>query len=343
MRGNRADEILLLCTPSFRLVVVTSVEQIPPRTLPPLTSRTPVDRVPAPLLVLGAMVSIHLGAAVAKQLFALAGADVVACLRIVVAGVIALLLWRPALRVRRRALPGIAGLGISIAAMNLSFYAAIERIPLGVAVTIEFLGPLTVALLGSRKIRDALFALLAGGGVLLLMDSGGKMSWTGVLFALLAGAGWGAYIACGAVVGQHTAGHDGLALAMAFGGVLVLPFLVAQGGSALLNPILLAGVAVVAVCSSLVPHAVELTVLRRIEASVFGVWMSLQPAVAAVAGLVLLGEGLHAAQWAGVATVVAAAAGSAYFAADRRRGDVAIEAGHTMADSAPRDLTAAAR
>ncbi|MGV9819172.1 EamA family transporter [Nocardia xishanensis] len=324
-------------------MVVTSVEQIPPRTLPPLTSRTPVDRVPAPLLVLGAMVSIHLGAAVAKQLFALAGADVVACLRIVVAGVIALLLWRPALRVRRRALPGIAGLGISIAAMNLSFYAAIERIPLGVAVTIEFLGPLTIALLGSRKIRDALFALLAGGGVLLLMDSGGQMSWTGVLFALLAGAGWGAYIACGAVVGQHTAGHDGLALAMAFGGVLVLPFLVAQGGSALLNPILLAGVAVVAVCSSLVPHAVELTVLRRIEASVFGVWMSLQPAVAAVAGLVLLGEGLRTAQWAGVATVVAAAAGSAYFAADRRRGDVAIEAGPAMADSARRDLTAAAR
>ncbi|MCP2319604.1 inner membrane transporter RhtA [Nocardia amikacinitolerans] len=335
LRGNRTVNFLLLWVPSFRLVVVTSVE-IPPRTFPPLPTRSPVDRVPAPLLVLGAMVSIQLGAAVAKQLFALAGADVVACLRIVVAGALGLLIWRPAFRVDRRALPGIAGLGIAIAAMNLSFYAAIERIPLGVAVTIEFLGPLTVALLGSRRLRDALWALTAGAGVLLLMDSGGPMSWTGVLFALLAGAGWGAYIACGAVVGRHTAGHDGLALAMAFGGALALPFLVTQGGSALLDPMLLAGVAVVAVCSSLVPHAIELTALRRIEASVFGVWMSSQPAVAAVAGMVLLGEGLRGAQWGGVAMVVVAAAGSAWFAADsgRRAQDEMARRGRTDALSA---------
>lgn len=295
------------------------------------------------------MVSIQVGAAVAKQLFPLAGgADVVACLRIAVAGVLALLLWRPALRVPRHALPGIAGLGIAIAAMNLCSYAAIERIPLGVAVTIEFLGPLTVALLGSRKPRDAFWVLLAGAGVLLLMDSGGPMSWTGVLFALLGGAGWGAYIACSSVVGRHTAGHDGLALAMAFSGVIVLPFLVAQGSSALLNPLLLAGVAVIAVCSSLVPHAIELTALRRINASVFGVWMSLEPAAAALAGWMLLGQGLHAAQWGGVAIVVVAAAGSAYFAADRRPVAAPHEAGHTVADSAspaprPRDLAAAAR
>ncbi|WP_433524109.1 EamA family transporter [Nocardia pseudovaccinii] len=154
------------------------------------------------------------------------------------------------------------------------------------AVTLDFLGPLTVAVIASRRPRDLMWTLVAGLGVLLMMmKTGGSVSWTGVLFAIAAGAGWGAYITCSEVVGRHTSGHDGLALAMAFGGLLVLPVAFANASPALFDPLVLAALAVVAVLSSLVPHAIELEALRRISAATVGVLMSLEPAVAAAAGL----------------------------------------------------------
>jgi inner membrane transporter RhtA len=137
------------------------------------------------------------------------------------------------------------------------------------------------------------------------------VSWTGVLFAVAAGVGWGAYIACSAVVGRHTAGHDGLAIAMGLGGLLALPVVIANDAVALLDPLFLLGAAALAVLSSLVPHAIEMAALRRITPAVFGVMMSLEPALAAGVGLLLLGEEMGAAQWAGIGLVVMACAGSA--------------------------------
>ncbi|WP_067544008.1 EamA family transporter [Nocardia crassostreae] len=268
-----------------------------------------IDAAPAPTLVLGAMVSIQLGSVLAKQLLEMAGSVTAACTRLVFAGAIALLLWRPSLRIERRALPAIAGFGAAIAGMNLCFYAAIDRIPLGMAVTIEFLGPLTVALLTSRRL-DALWVALAAGGVLLLMRTGGPVSWTGVGFAVAAGIGWGSYIACSSILGQRTSGSDGLALAMGFGGLLALPVVLADAGAILSNAWIPLGALTVAVLASLVPHAAELEALRRMPTSTFGVMMSVEPAIAAAAGLLLLGEALEVGQWAGIALVVLATAGS---------------------------------
>ncbi|WP_280248666.1 EamA family transporter [Nocardia abscessus] len=268
--------------------------------------------VPTSLLVIGAMVSVHLGAVIAKHLFSTSSPTTVACARIVLAGVFAMLLWRPSLRVERAALLPITGLGAAMAAMNLCFYAALHRIPLGMAVTIDLLGPLTIALIGSRRWRDALWVALAGGGVLLLIDGGGPVSWSGVLFAAVAGAGWGAYIVSSAVVGRHTAGNDGLALAMGVSGLLALPLVIANDAARLMNPESIAWFAALAVLSSLVPNAIELAVLRRIPSAVFGVMMSLDPVVAAGIGLILLAENMQVAQWLGIALVVVACGGAAW-------------------------------
>ncbi|WP_330230730.1 EamA family transporter [Nocardia sp. NBC_00508] len=290
-------------------MVISPVQDIPARSAPRFAPQR--GGVPTSLLVIVAMVSIQLGAVVAKHLFSIASPTTVACARIVLAGAFAMLLWRPALRVERTALFPIAGLGVAIAAMNVCFYAALDRIPLGMAVTIDFLGPLTIALIGSRRWRDALWVAFAGAGVLLLVDSEGPLSWTGVLFAMAAGVGWAAYIACSAVVGRHTSGHDGLALAMGFGALLALPPVIASGAAIVLSPVFLVGAATLAVLSSLVPHAIELEALRRITPAVFGVMMSLEPAVAAGVGLLLLGEELQVVQWLGIGLVVVACAGAA--------------------------------
>jgi inner membrane transporter RhtA len=194
--------------------------------------------------------------------------------------------------------------------MNLSFYEAIARIPLGVAVTIEFLGPLAVALLGSRRLLDALWAVLAAGGVALLAEGSGRFSLVGVLFALGAGAMWACYILLTAKLGQQSVGGGGLAIAMAVGGILAAPIGVAEAGATLFHPsVLLAGLAV-ALLSSVVPYSVELEALRHIPPRVFGVLMSLEPAVAALCGLVVLGQLLGPAQWAAVCLVVAASIGA---------------------------------
>jgi inner membrane transporter RhtA len=266
--------------------------------------------VPPPALVLLGIVSLQTGAAVAKQLFGIAGSIGVVTLRLVFAAAVLLVVWRPSLRIDRRVLAVVLGYGAVLSGMNMAFYQALDRIPLGVAVTIEFLGPLSVALLGSRRWLDVLWALLAAGGVLLLTEDGGAMRWTGVLFALLAAACWAGYILLGAALGQRTTDGQGLALAMAFAGLLAAPIGVTQAGTTLLHPeVLVAGLGV-ALLSSVIPYSLELEALRKIPPRVFGVLMSLEPAVAAMAGLVVLGEALRPSQWVAVCCVVAASAGA---------------------------------
>jgi inner membrane transporter RhtA len=196
--------------------------------------------------------------------------------------------------------------------MNTAIYAALDRIPLGIAVTIEFVGPLGVAIAGSRRALDALWVLLAAGGIGLLADrgGGGGLDGLGVLFALVAGLAWAAYILLSQRVGRSFAGATGLALAMAIGALVAAPLGIAQGGGALLHPGLFAAVAAVALASSVIPYSLEMEALRRLPARVFGILMSLEPAVAALAGLVVLGQALSARDWLAIALVIAASAGA---------------------------------
>ena len=196
--------------------------------------------------------------------------------------------------------------------MNWAIYASVDRIPLGVAVTIEFWGPLAVAVLGSRRPLDLLWVALAAAGILLLADpGGGAIDRTGVALALFAGGCWAAYILLSARTGRAFPGGTGLAIAMVVGAVVTLPAGVAQGGSALLEPEILAVALAVALASSVLPYSLELEALRTLPQGVFGVLMSLEPAVAALAGLVVLGQALEATEWAAVGLVAVASAGAA--------------------------------
>ncbi|HEX6074261.1 MAG TPA: EamA family transporter [Micromonosporaceae bacterium] len=267
--------------------------------------------VPPTALVLSGVVSVQLGGAIAKQLFALTSPIGVVTLRLVFAGLVLVALWRPRVRLDARAVGVVLAFGTVLGVMNTSIYLAFARIPLGVAVTIEFLGPLLVAIAGSRRWLDALWAALAGAGVLLLTEGAeGAVDWLGVAFAGLAGACWAGYILLGARLGRHTPGGTGLALATVFAALAIAPFGIAESGTDLLSPRLLVLSAGVAVLSSVVPYSLEIEALRRMPARVFGVLMSLDPAVAALAGLVILGELLSPSQWIAIGCVVAASIGA---------------------------------
>ncbi len=262
--------------------------------------------------VLVAIASTQLGAALAKSLFEDVGPAGTVLLRVLFAALVLAALWRPRLRgLTRSELALTAAFGIALAGMNLSFYAAIDRIPLGVAVTLEFSGPLAVALLGSRRALDVLWALLAAAGIVLLLDSGGGADDAlGVALALVAGGCWAAYILLSQRAGRAFAGGTGLALAMSFGAVLLVPVGVAGGGASLVEPsVLLVGLGV-ALLSSALPYSLELEALRRLPANVFGVLMRLEPGVAALVGFAVLGEVLGARQVAAILLVVAASVGA---------------------------------
>jgi inner membrane transporter RhtA len=201
--------------------------------------------------------------------------------------------------------------GLVLAAMNLSFYEAIKRIPLGVGVTIEFVGPLTVAIAGSRKRLDLLWVALAGIGIVALMrgDVHG-LNALGVVFALIAGCMWGAYILVNARVGRAFEEGTGLAIAMCVASVVALPVGLAQGRSHLLQGHVLLIGAGVGMLSSAIPYAFEMEALRRIATNVFGVLMSLEPAMAAVAGFLVLGQNLSAREMAGIGLVILASVGA---------------------------------
>ena len=202
--------------------------------------------------------------------------------------------------------------GVALGLMNWSIYEAMDRIPLGVAVTIEFAGPLAVAVAGSRRPLDGLWIVLAAAGILLLADpGGGSADAAGVLFALLAAVCWSAYIVLSKRVGQVFPGGSGLALAMVVGTLVALPAGLHQGAGGLLEPHVLAVGLAVALASSVLPYSLELEALRRLPAAVFGVLMSLEPAVAALAGWVVLDQVLGARELLAIALVVVASAGAA--------------------------------
>ena len=267
-------------------------------------------RIPPTALVLIGIVSVQLGSALAKQLFSAAGSFGAVALRLSFAAAVLVLWWRPSLRMGRRAWTVVIGYGLVLGSMNLCFYLALARIPLGIAVTIEFLGPLAVALAGSRRWLDVFWALLAASGVVLLMEGRGDLDLLGLLFAFAAGTCWGLYILLGAALGRHTTGGNGLALGMAAAALVAVPFGVAESGAALVQPWVLAAGFGVALLSSVIPYSVELEALRRMPPRVFGILMSLEPAMAALIGLVVLRESLGWSQWIAVMCVVAASAGA---------------------------------
>ena len=264
-------------------------------------------------LVVAAVTSLQFGAGFAVTLFDELGPAGAAFVRLAVAAVVLLALWRPGVRGRSWADLRVAVLfGLALGLMNWAIYSAMDRIPLGIAVTIEFAGPLAVAVAGSRRALDLLWVALAAGGILLLADpGGGSLDPAGVGFALLAAALWAAYILLSVRTGRLFPGGSGLAIAMLVGAVAVAPMGVAQAGGALLEPELLAAGAAVALASSVIPYSLELEALRRLPARVFGVLMSLEPAVAALAGLIVLSQALAAREWLAIALVVVASAGAA--------------------------------
>jgi inner membrane transporter RhtA len=238
-------------------------------------------------------------------------------LRLLFAAAVLMLLWRPSLLMDRRTWRVVLGYGVILGSMNLCFYAALARLPLGIAVTIEFLGPLAVALAGSRRGLDAFWAVLAAAGVVLLMEGRGDLDLVGLLFAVAAGTFWGLYILVGAALGRHTTEGNGLALGMVVAALVAVPVGVADSGTALIQPWVLAAGLGVALLSSVIPYSLDLEALRRMPARVFGILMSLEPAMAALIGLVVLQESLHWSQWIAVLCVVAASAGATLEADDQ--------------------------
>ena len=261
-------------------------------------------------MVVTAIISVQVGASLAKGLFGQVGPTSMVWLRLLTSALIFAVLARPVLTGRsgpqwRAAL----GLGLCLTAMNWAIYQSFARIPLGMAVTVEFLGPLTVAALGSRRRGDLVWVLLAGAGVAMLGFSPRGLSWAGVGFALLAGVAWAGYILFSARTGRHWPGVTGLTVASAFGAVVLAPPALLESGTALWQPHLLAIGAAVGLLSSVIPYGLELTALRRMPPRVFGVLMSLEPAAAALAALVLLSEALTGVQWAAIGCVVVASIG----------------------------------
>jgi inner membrane transporter RhtA len=272
-------------------------------------------------MILTGIISVQFGAGLADRLFG----------QIPPAAVTGLRLWAAALAMvalsgrgivssvrdlrKRRAFADTAiavSFGISLGVMNFSIYQAFARIPLGVAVTIEFLGPLAVAVAGSRHLRDVGWVVLAATGVVLLTQGAhGHLNLTGVLFAGVAGACWAAYIVLSSATGRRFSGSSGLAIAMVVAAVLVTPPAVVAGGSAMFRPAVLGIGVAIGVLSSVIPYGLELNALRRMPIRLFGVWMSMEPAVAALIGLVMLGQHLTVTEWVAIGCVMAACAGAA--------------------------------
>lgn len=262
-------------------------------------------------LVLGAIVSVQVGAAFAKSLFALTDPTAVAWLRMAAAAAIFWVFARP--RLRGRTWPEwrvVIGYGIALATMNWAIYQSFARIPIGLAVTIEFLGPLAVALVGSRRARDLVWVGLAAVGVTLLGVFPTTVDWAGIGFALLAGAAWAAYIVLSGPTGAAWEGVTGVSVGSLVGAlVFLVPGLVA-GGSSLWQPRVAVLAVVVGVLSSVIPYGLEMVARRRIPAGVFGILMSLEPAAAALAALLVLGEQLGWVELVAMACVIVASVGS---------------------------------
>ena len=267
---------------------------------------------PAILLVVAGLACQEVGASIAVLLFPEIGPLGIVMLRLGFSAILLLLIARPSLRGHsREGWTAVIAFGVVLAVMNGLFYLALERLPLGVTVTIEVLGPLILSIVAARRASAWLWAALAFVGVLALGGGGWeRLDPIGVLCALGAAASWAFYILASARVGREFPKLDGLALAMSVGAIIALPFGIASAGAALLRPELLLFGAAVAVLSSTIPYAFELIALRRLPASSFAILMSLAPATAAIAGWVLLGQALSWLEIVGISLVIVASIGA---------------------------------
>ena len=267
---------------------------------------------PSPVwLVLASIISVQFGATFGKSLFATVGPAAVAWLRMVIAFPLLMILVRPNLRGRTPAeWRNVLLYGLTLGTMNFAIYQSFARIPIGLAVTIEFLGPLAVAFTGIRRARDIVWIALAGIGVVLLGWSPVVWNWVGIGFALLAAAGWAGYIVASVPVGRTWEGVSGVAVGSGVGAVLFAAPGIVDGGSAMWQPHVIGIAALVAVLSSIIPYGLEMVALRRIKRSVFGILMSVEPAAAAGAALIMLGEMLTPAELAAMACVIVASVGA---------------------------------
>ena len=293
-------------------------------------------RVPAPLLLLTGIASVQVGNAWADTLFNRVGAGGAGLMRLAWAMVILMLLYRPALRGRSREEWLSAGaLGLVLACMNLTFYHAIARLPLGIAVTVEFIGPLAVAVAHSHRRRDLLWVLLAAVGILSLAHGDTHhLSALGLILAAAAGGFWGLYILVQARLGQAFSDGSGLALAMLVATVVAIPDGLIEGGSGLLHPSVLAIGLAVGLLSSVIPYSVELKVLRRMSPGIFGVLMSMEPVAAAIAATVILGQGLSTREVVGMALVTAASVGASLTRGARTRPPAPLPSNAGLSDPA---------
>lgn len=264
-------------------------------------------------LALLGIVSIQSGQALAKIAFPIAGPLPMAALRFGLGATILLLLWRPRLPTHRPTQLAILALGTSLAGLNVFIFLAFERLPLGLATTLQFLGPLAISLARSRRRLHAVWALLSALGVMVVVgDPTGTISPSGVAFALISAMCMGAYIVLSAEVGARTRGGTGLALATAWAALLTVPLGIGADPAALTHgPALAAGLGV-AILSTVLANSFELHALRKIPASVFAVLVSLEPAIAALAGLALLGEHLTVWQWIAIGCIVTASIGATH-------------------------------
>ena len=268
------------------------------------------------------MASLTAGASFATQLFDRVGATGTTALRIGFAAALLLMFWKPwRVRWQPAELRGVLMFGVALGGMNLCFYLSLRTVPLGVAIAVELLGPLAVAVALSRKARDFACIAVAVAGVGLLLPLGGRaepLDPVGLGFALAAGALWAAYI----LLGQRAARrHPGpaLALGLAAGSLVVLPFGIATAGSGLLQPSLLVAGLALALLSSALPYSLEMFALRRLPAQTFGVLLSLEPVLGALSGWLFLDQRLHGVQWLAIVCVVAGSSGVAASAARRDR------------------------
>ncbi|MFC5597412.1 EamA family transporter [Deinococcus cellulosilyticus] len=280
-----------------------------------MTQTTPASRpfLPPVPAAIAAMLSIQAGAAFAKSLFATIGPMGTTSLRLALAALVLGLIHQKALRgMKFEAWRAILPYGLVLGLMNLTFYLSVERLPLGLAVTLEFIGPLGVAVLSSRKPLDYLWALLAGLGILLISPwtPGSNVDPIGVMWALIAGVFWGLYIVMGQKVSQQASSRQIVAAGMLIACIIPFPIGVFTAGTALLEPaILLTGLAV-AVLSSALPYSLEMVALKALPARTFGILMSVEPAIAAVLGMVFLKEHLNLLQWMAIVCVIGASIGS---------------------------------
>ena len=262
--------------------------------------------------VLFAIISVQSGAAIAKTLFPAIGAAGTASLRIGISAIILLAVYRPnLLKITPNQWKIVIPYGLSLGAMNLIFYLAIERIPIGLAVTLEFIGPLVVAVIGSKRLIDFLWVLLAAIGIVLIAPwSNNGIDLLGVLFALLAGALWAAYIVLGTKVSKIMKGGDAVATGMLFASILIVPFGILENGLTNLTPTFLYLGIALALLSSAIPFTLEMKALAQLPARTFSILMSLEPAAASIFAFIFLQEHLAFNEILAVVFVVIASVGS---------------------------------